>query len=46
MKLLVLIPGFFIATNSALTIQISAQWGAATTGNTIQLHQLYVMKLY
>lgn len=35
-----------IATNGALTIQISAQWGAATTGNTIQLHQFYVMEMY
>ena len=33
------------ATNGALTVQISAQWGTATTGNTIQLHQFYVMEL-
>jgi hypothetical protein len=35
-----------IATNGALTIQISAQWGTATTGNTVQLHQFYVLELY
>ena len=34
-----------IATNGALTLQISAQWGSATNGNTIQLHQFYVMEL-
>jgi len=34
-----------IATNGALTIQVSAQWGTATTGNTAQLHQFYVMEL-
>jgi hypothetical protein len=35
-----------IATNGALTLQISAQWGTATNGNTVQLHQFYVMELY
>ena len=35
-----------IATDSALAIQISAQWGTATNGNTIQLHQFYVKELY
>jgi hypothetical protein len=34
-----------IATNGALTLQISAQWGTATNGNTVQLHQFYVMEL-
>mgnify|MGYP001605289328 CR=1 FL=1 len=34
-----------IATNGALTVQFSAQWGTATTGNTIQLHQFYVLEL-
>ena len=34
-----------IATNGALTLQFSAQWGTATTGNTIQLHQLIIMGL-
>ncbi len=34
-----------IATNGALTIQISAQWGTATSGNTIQLRQFYVEEM-
>jgi hypothetical protein len=35
-----------IATNGALTIQISAQWGTATNGNQVRLQQFYVMELY
>lgn len=35
-----------LATNGALTIQISAQWSAATSGNTIRLQQFYVMEMY
>ena len=35
-----------IATNGALTAQISGQWSAATTGNTIRLQQFYVMEMY
>ncbi len=34
-----------IATNGALTVQVSAQWGTATTGNTAQQHQFFVMEL-
>ncbi len=35
-----------LATNGSLTIQMSAQWGAATSGNTIRLQQFYVLELY
>ncbi len=34
-----------INTSSSQTIQISAQWGTATSGNTVRLQQFYVMEL-
>lgn len=34
-----------LATNGALTLQASAQWGTATAGNTIRLHQFAVLEM-
>jgi hypothetical protein len=34
-----------LATNAGQTIQISAQWGTATSGNKIQLRQFFVMEM-
>jgi hypothetical protein len=34
-----------IATNGQLTVQLSAQWGTATSGNTVRLQQFYVVEL-
>ena len=34
-----------VATNAAQTVQISAQWGTATSGNTIRLQQFLIVEL-
>jgi len=34
-----------LATNGALTLQFSAQWGTATSGNTVRLRQFIVTEL-